>query len=93
MLPGGKVELSIGVRAEYRGRDLGARLIEALKRELTAAGFERVSLSVEPDNAARRIYERAGFDTVGTNGGSLTMVCRLPRPSSCSRSRASVRSP
>jgi len=70
-------ELSIGVRAAYRGRGLGGRLIEALKRELAAAGFERVSLSVEPDNPARRVYERAGFEPVGTNGGSLTMVCRL----------------
>jgi nicotinamidase-related amidase/ribosomal protein S18 acetylase RimI-like enzyme len=70
-------ELSIGVRAAHRGRGLGAGLIDALKRELIAAGFGRVSLSVEPDNPARRIYERAGFQPVGANGGSWTMVCDL----------------
>jgi ribosomal protein S18 acetylase RimI-like enzyme len=70
-------ELSIGVRREHRGRGLGTELIEGLKRALAAAGVERVSLSVEPDNPARRIYERAGFEQVGINGGSWTMVSRL----------------
>jgi ribosomal protein S18 acetylase RimI-like enzyme len=72
-------ELSIGVRAAYRGRGLGTGLIEALKRALVAAGFDRVSLSVEPDNPARRIYERAGFERVGASGGSWTLLCRLTR--------------
>jgi len=34
-------------------------------------------LSVEPDNPARRLYERYGFQVVGTVDGSLTML--LPR--------------
>jgi RimJ/RimL family protein N-acetyltransferase len=41
------------------------------------AGFERVSLSVEPDNPSRRIYERAGFVRAGTHGGAWTMVSTL----------------
>jgi ribosomal protein S18 acetylase RimI-like enzyme len=34
-------------------------------------------LSVEPDNHARRLYKRLGFETVGAVGGSLTMLLRL----------------
>ncbi len=36
-----------------------------------------LSLSVEPDNPARRLYERHGFQVIGTVKGSLTML--LPR--------------
>jgi ribosomal protein S18 acetylase RimI-like enzyme len=36
-----------------------------------------MSLSVEPDNYARRLYERFGFQQIGKIGGSLTMVLRL----------------
>jgi GNAT superfamily N-acetyltransferase len=64
-------------RSRYRGQGLGSALLEALMRALAGAGAERVSLSVEPDNPARRLYERAGFAKVGENGGSWTMVRRL----------------
>jgi ribosomal protein S18 acetylase RimI-like enzyme len=68
-------ELSIGVRPEARGRGIGAALVDALAAALGRAGVARLSLSVEPDNPARRIYERAGFVHVGTDpGGSWTMV-------------------
>ncbi len=35
------------------------------------------SLSVEPDNYARHLYERVGFQYVGEVSGSLTMLLRL----------------
>ena len=70
-------ELSIGVRAEHRGKGAGAQLLEALTRALADSGYARVSLSVEPDNPAGRLYARAGFEKVGTSGGSWTMVKAL----------------
>jgi len=42
-----------------------------------AAGFRAISLSVEPDNPARRLYERAGFTRAGTVGGAWTMRATL----------------
>ena len=57
--------------------DWPRRLIEALKSVVAEAGYRAVSLSVEPDNPARRIYERAGFVRCGTEGGSWTMIADL----------------
>jgi ribosomal protein S18 acetylase RimI-like enzyme len=70
-------ELSIGVRASARGRGIGRRLIEHLLEEGRATGVVRVSLSVEPDNPARRLYERLGFKPTGPVDGAITMVRRL----------------
>jgi len=38
---------------------------------------EALSLSVEPDNPARRLHERCGFQVVGTGDGSHTMLLFL----------------
>ena len=70
-------ELTIAIVPSRRGRGLGEELLTALLERAKAAGHREVSLSVEPDNPARRIYERAGFEPVGINGGSWTMVSRL----------------
>jgi ribosomal protein S18 acetylase RimI-like enzyme len=70
-------ELTIGVAAAYRGRGVAAALLEQLKDTAAADGFRALSLSVEPDNHARRIYERHGFEPAGGTGGSLTLVARL----------------
>ncbi len=71
-------ELTIGVVAAHRGRGIGRRLLAGL---LDAArdggGIEQVSLSVEPDNPAMRLYVSYGFREVGVNGGAVTMLRRL----------------
>jgi ribosomal protein S18 acetylase RimI-like enzyme len=72
-------ELTIGVAAAFRGRGVAAELIERLASHARAEGQSGISLSVEPDNHARRIYERAGFEPVGSSGGSITLLLRLDR--------------
>jgi len=47
------------VNPEMRGRGLGRRLIEAGLESCTG----QVKLHVEPDNPARRLYERLGFSS------------------------------
>jgi GNAT superfamily N-acetyltransferase len=70
-------EVSIGVLAPARGEGLGTLLLEALIDEARRQGLPALSLSVEPDNPAERLYRRLGFATVGGVGGSLTMVVAL----------------
>ena len=73
-------ELAIAVAAGARGRRIGTQLLEALVDLARDSGHRAVSLSVEPDNPARRLYERTGFLRVGNDNGAWTMVLEL-RPS------------
>jgi ribosomal protein S18 acetylase RimI-like enzyme len=70
-------ELSIAVRTEARGRGVGTLLLEALIADARTNGFRALSLSVEPDNPAVRLYERAGFGRVPNDGGAWTMSLEL----------------
>jgi len=70
-------ELSIGVVKAYRGRGVGTQLLEALVGAAREQGLAAISLSVEQDNRARGLYDRVGFQQVGTVGGSLVMLLRL----------------
>jgi ribosomal protein S18 acetylase RimI-like enzyme len=70
-------ELSIAVVPSRRGKGFGDELLEALLAQARRDGFTQVSLSVEPDNPALRLYERHGFTKVGESGGSSTMVAHL----------------
>lgn len=82
-------ELSIGLVAPWRGHGIGTAMLIELLARADAEGLDRVSLSVEADNPALRLYERLGFvPTVADPpnpraGGSPTLVRRRgapPRP-------------
>jgi ribosomal protein S18 acetylase RimI-like enzyme len=70
-------ELTIAVAAGHRGKGVAGELLERLKATAAADGFRALSLSVEPDNPALRIYERAGFEPAGRSGGSVTLLATL----------------
>jgi GNAT superfamily N-acetyltransferase len=73
-------ELSIGVDTAQRGRGIGTRLIRRLLQAATEVGIERISLSVERQNPAMRLYEREGFRVTDEREGedSLTMIVDVP---------------
>jgi ribosomal protein S18 acetylase RimI-like enzyme len=57
----------IALLPEFRGRGIGRMLMEEILEEGRTTG-KRVTIHVEHDNPARRLYDRLGFRHVDTNG-------------------------
>jgi ribosomal protein S18 acetylase RimI-like enzyme len=64
--------IDIALLPEYRGRGVGSALLQSLLDE-AAEARKRVSIHVELNNPARRLYERLGFQPVATRGIYLLM--------------------
>jgi len=69
-------ELSIAVLPAHRGQGLGTALLRGLI-ERVRKDYAALSLSVDPDNRAMKLYERLGFEVVGASGSSVTMRKKL----------------
>jgi ribosomal protein S18 acetylase RimI-like enzyme len=70
-------ELSMAVRRDHRGVGLGELLLGELVARAKSNGYSSVSLSVEPDNPARKLYEKHDFKKFGESAGAWTMVKEL----------------
>jgi GNAT superfamily N-acetyltransferase len=73
----GVPELIIGVRPIWRAHGIGRLLLHRLADHARAAGFARLSLSVERGNYAAVLYRSEGFAVVRSGIGRDTMVKRL----------------
>lgn len=71
-------ELSVAVLPDCRGKGIGTMLLTKLL-QTASIHCSAFSLSVAPDNPARRLYQRLGFEVVGTSGTSLTMRKKLSK--------------
>jgi GNAT superfamily N-acetyltransferase len=67
-------ELAIAVWDGHRGSGIGSRLLAALEDAARHEGIDRLSLSVDEANPARRLYLRAGYVTVSSDEGGIRMV-------------------
>ncbi len=73
-------ELSIGVTGAARGRGVGRALLNALLKLAREQGHRALSLSVDRQNPARRLYEHMGFRDAGVSAPtdtSVTMIAHL----------------
>lgn len=65
----GVPELAIHVERAHRARGLGVALLHRVIEEGRRRGLERLSLSVEADNPAVRLYRKVGFAPFDTARG------------------------
>lgn len=70
-------ELSMAIRENLRGRGFGAQLIGKVCDKLKSQGVGKVSLSVDKQNRAVRLYQRSGFEIIAEKGTAYTMLKKL----------------
>ncbi|MEO1655365.1 MAG: GNAT family N-acetyltransferase [Bacteroidota bacterium] len=70
-------ELNIALKAAYRSKGWGSKLMHHLLAKLREKKFDQVSLSVDLQNPARPWYQRLGFEMIREDGNSWTMLLKL----------------
>lgn len=77
--------MDIALMPEARGRGLGGALLDAVLRQAGALGADKVSIHVEQNNPARRLYARLGFTEIEARGPyTLMELDRSQRARACS---------
>ena len=69
--------LAISLYKEYRGFGIGTAMMKEILALLKSHGYSRVSLSVQKDNYAAKIYLKIGFEIVRENEEEYIMVYYL----------------
>ena len=69
--------LAISLWQEFRGKGIGTRMLNNLFCFLIEQGEDRVSLSVQKENPAVRLYQRLGFWTVKETSEEYIMIKSL----------------
>lgn len=61
----------------YRGCGIGTLLLKKMIEQTKKQGFTSLSLSVDADNPAYRLYEKHGFQKVNKTGTSWNMKANI----------------
>lgn len=68
---------AISVLKEYRGYEIGTKLMQEMLDALRNDGYRQASLSVQKSNYAVKMYQKVGFEILRENDEEYIMVCRL----------------
>lgn len=69
--------LAMSVYQKYRGLGIGTSLLKQLLSVEKLAGYSKISLSVQKNNYAVKMYEKMGFTVVDENDEEYIMVINL----------------
>lgn len=69
--------LAMSLYKEYRGLGIGTALLKEILLNLKLAGYTKVSLSVQKDNYAVKLYKKLGFTVYDENEEEYIMVTKL----------------
>lgn len=69
--------LAMSLYKEYRGLGIGTALLKEILLNLKLAGYTKVSLSVQKDNYAVKLYKKVGFTVYDENEEEYIMVTKL----------------
>ncbi len=66
-------EIGIAVKPDFRNQGVGTTLIKKIFKRYNELGVRSVSLSVDRQNPAKRLYDRLGFQVVVENKHDFIM--------------------
>ncbi len=69
--------LAMSVYKKFRKLGIGSSLLKALLADLKLKGYSKVSLSVQKENYAVKMYKNAGFKTIDENDEEYIMIANL----------------
>lgn len=61
----------LAVNAQYRGKNIGGKLINAADESLKNSEFNTLTLAVTTNNPAQRLYKRKGFKVTNTHTSKI----------------------
>ena len=66
--------LAISLLPEYRGKGIGTALMQSMIKMVSQQGYKGISLSVQKQNYAAKMYRKLGFNTIENKDEELIMV-------------------
>ncbi len=66
--------LAISLLPEYRGKGIGTALMQSMIKMVSQQRYKGISLSVQKQNYAAKMYRKLGFNTIENKAEELIMV-------------------
>jgi len=68
--------LAISLYEDYRGKGIGTKLMQEMINHLKGK-YDKISLSVQKDNYATKMYKKVGFEILKEKDEEYLMICNL----------------